>query len=400
MTRRYVARQIIVDRQGKPYAYELLYRNSVDNCYPSGTNQDIATKDLISTLNIDFNLQELTLGCQAFINFPREVILSDAITFVDKDSYVIEVLEDVNIDEELTQRIFQLEKMGYQFAIDDYTGEQDFSSIEEVVSLIKVDIQETSVDQQKIILAEFKDKKKVLAEKIENEEEFQQALALGYDLFQGYHFARPTLIIRDSVGFSQSAVMMLLKEVRQDEVDFDKIDSIIKADAGLTFRLLARGNTAQFAGKSVFTTPAQVVVRMGIEELQKWATLMLMQETAEEGQEQKLEQALLRGLFMESLAVKMEPELDRQERYFVYLKGLFSIFPSETRDEIFAAMNFQNKEDLEDLAGDLLYFVYSYEMGDYDTVDIYMEEKELTDAVVLGCYKSSIASVNQTFAKA
>ncbi len=347
MTRRYVARQSIVDRQEKPYAYELLYRNSADNCYPNGTNEDIATKDLISTLNIDFNTEELTLGCQAFINFPREVLLSEAVTFLDSSAYLIEVLENVNVDDVLAERIFKLRKIGYQFAIDDYTGEQDFSLIEDAISVIKVDFQETSLDQQKIILEEYKDKKKMLAEKIETEEEFQQALELGYDLFQGYYFSRPILVIRDSVGFSQSSAMMLLGETRQEDVDFDKIDSIVNADAGLTFRLLARGNTAQFAGKSAFTTPSQVVVRMGIEELEKWATLMLMQESAEEGQEQKMEQALLRGLFMQSLALKIMPDLERQERYFVYLKGMFSIFPTEKREEIFNAMNFQNKEEVE-----------------------------------------------------
>lgn len=394
MTKKYVARQIIVDRQGKHHAYELLYRNSSSNCFPNGKDDEIATKDLISTLNIDFNSEELTKGSKAFINFPREVLLSEAVTFLDKEVYIIEILESVCVDEILATRIHQLKEMGYQFAIDDYTGEQDFDKITQDVSLIKVDFQETSFDQQLIILEEYKYTKKMLAEKIETEEEFHQALEMGYDLFQGFYFAHPTLIMRESVGFSHGAVMMLLNEIHQNDVDFKKIDNIINADAGLTFRLLQRGNTAQFAGKTPFTTASEVVVRMGIDEVQRWTTLMLMQESAKEGQEQKMEQALLRALFMESVAVKMLPELGRQDRYFVYLKGMFSIFPQEKREEIFNTMEFSNQEEIEDLAGDLLSFVYAYEMGDYDTVDIYLEEKDLCDALVLGCYKSAVANVN------
>lgn len=394
MTHRYVARQIIVDRQKKVYAYELLYRNSAANFYPAGVPADTATKDLIATLNIDFNTEELTKGHQAFINFPREVLLSEAITYLDPQAYMIEVLEDVEIDTEIVERIHQLKKMGYQFAADDYTGEQNIEPIQESLSVIKIDIPLTSDEVQVQIIEEHGTTKRMLAEKIENEEEFQKALEMGYHLFQGYYFARPTLIIRESIGFSQGAVMNLLKETRQEDVDFDKIDNIVHSDAGLTYHLLSRGNTAQFAGKTKFTNPSQVTVRMGIEELQKWATLMLMQQSAEEGQDDKMELALLRGLFLQSLVMKLKTGLDRDDRYYVYLKGMFSVFPESHRKEVFDALAFEIDLDLIDLADSLLDFIYAYEVGDYDKIDEYMQQNKLTDAVVMGCYKSAIANAN------
>lgn len=396
MTKRYVARQAIVDREGKPYAYELLYRNSASNCYPAGTNEDTATKDLISALSVDFNTQELTMGHQAFINFPREVLLSEAVNYLDCKAYMLEVLENVEIDDILAERIHNLKKKGYQFAIDDYTGEQDFSRIADDISLIKVDYKDTPIDKQVEIVEEYKCKKLLLCEKVETEAEFQQALHMGYDLFQGYYFARPTLLTKESIGFSQSSVITLLNETHNEDVDFDKIEQIINADVGLTYRLLAKGNTAQFAGKSVFTRPSQVLVRMGIEELQKWATLMLMHESAQEGQEPKMELALLRGLFLQGIGKILMPKLDRQERYYLYLTGMFSIFPPGKRAEIFQSMHFTVSEELESAIAELIDFVYSYELGDYDSVDQFLSAKDLTDGEILACYKTAIAQAGES----
>lgn len=396
MIRKYVARQVIVDSHQRPFAYELLYQSTIGE-----GEGDSATKDLISTLSVDFGTDELTMGRRAFVKFPRNALLSKALLYLESSDYVIQLEEDMSIDNRIADQMEALRKKHYQFAIVGFQGGKKYEKIESHLSYIKVDVKTTPVQTQKELIAEYKKKKrkKMLAEKIETEEEFRAAVELGYDLFQGHYFAQPTLIIRESIGFSQSAVIMLLRELHEEEPDYNKVDRIINTDAGLTYRLLARGNTVAFAGKMKFTNPAQVVVRMGIEELQRWATLLLMQESAEPGQEEKMELALLRALFLESLAVKMEPNLGRQDRYYIYLKGMFSIFPVETREEVFQAMDFTPDLDLVDTANDLLTFNYAYELGDYDMVDIYLHEKQLTDGTVLGCYKSAISNANAALSR-
>lgn len=390
MTHRYVARQVIVDRLGKPYAYELLYRNSASNFYPSGVPSDVATKDMIATLSIDFDTAELTKGLPAFVNFPKEVLLSEAVSYLDPKAYIIDVLEDVNVDTEVAERMHELAKLGYKFAIDNYNGDRDISPVEDILSAVKVDLEVVSQETQTKILKNQGTKGPVLAKRVENEAAFQKALSQGYQLFQGYHFARPTLIVREHIAFSHSTVMALLKETRQEEVDFDRIDAVIHSDPGLTFRLLRRGNTAQFAGKTKFTNATQVVVRMGIEELQKWGTLMLMQETAEEGQEETMELALLRGLFLEKLTMHLRPETDRKERYYLYLLGLFSIFPGDLRDQLFSTLDFGTSEEVVELGEGLLDFIYAYEMGHHDLVEEYMLKYTIDDPTLIACYKASI----------
>lgn len=394
MTHKYVARQIIVDREEKAYAYELLYRNSTANFYPAEVSADKATQDMISTLNVDFSAEELTGGKPAFLNFPREVLLSPAVEYLDKERYVIEVLEDVEVDYLVAGRVHELKGKGYTLAADDYTGEQEIGPIAGDLSIIKIDLPLTSLEKQKEIIAQFGDTKLILAEKIENAEEFQVALKMGYHLFQGYYFARPTLIIKESIGFNQSSVLSLLRESREADVDFDRINNIIQADAGLTYRLLIRGNTVQFAGASKITNPTQVVLRMGIEGLQKWATLMLMQESAVEGQDDKMELALVRGLFAENIARKIDDTMDRNQRYFFYLAGMFSVFPEANRQEVFDNLGFDGSDKLEVMAQELLEFIYQYEVGEYDHVDIFLVKYKLSDETMVGCYRNAIANAS------
>ncbi len=395
MIRKYVAREVVMDHKAKAYAYELLYRDPLTN-EPGGSSH-VNIKELISTLSLDFSTEELTLGSRAFLHLPREAILSDSIMFLEPSQYIFIVKDDVRHDKKLIERIVALRKKHFQFSISDYTGEQDFSNIEPQITYIKVDVKNTPPEKQKQIIFEYKKRrrKRILADYITTEEEYAAAKALGYDLFKGTLFAQPTLMVRDSTGFNQHSVLMLLKELNEEDADFEKIDQIINRDAGLTFRLLARGNTMAFAGKTKFTNPSQVVVRMGMEELQRWATLLLMQESAEAGQEQKLEHALLRAMFLESLAGKMNESISRQELYFIYLKGMLSIFPQEHQIEIFKSLAYDLEPSLLDEADGLLAFNYAYEIGDYEQVDFYLQEKDLSEFMVMGCYKASIARVKE-----
>lgn len=393
MTNRYIARQIIVDRQKKVYAYELLYRNSMDNFFPRGVSPEEASKDLISSLTMDFNTEELTQGSLAFVNFPKEVLMSDAITYLDSKAFMIEVVENAEVDEELKSRIQQLKKKGYQFVADDFTGEQNLSTINDCFSVITVDISKTSQDLQEQIIAEHGTTRRIMADKIETESEYAKALEMGFHLFQGRFFSQPTLLIRQSVGFSQGSVMGLLKETRAEDVDFDKINNIIHTDAGLTFHILKRGNTAAFAGKAQFTNPSQVTVRMGIEELQKWATVMLMKASAEEGQDEKMELALLRALFLQDLVLQKMPDLDRDDRYYAYLKGMFSVFPEKNRVEVFGVLAFKVDLELEDQITSLMQFIYDYESGHVEDVYRFMIDNKMTDRAVTEAYKKAIACI-------
>ena len=65
----------------------------------------------------------------------------------------------------------------------------------DIANVIKVDMRLSSRDEQEALLQTYKPRGVLmLAEKVESYSEFEWAKGIGYDLFQGYFFARPTVV--------------------------------------------------------------------------------------------------------------------------------------------------------------------------------------------------------------
>lgn len=393
MPRKYVARQVITTSKEKPFAFELLWRGAGST---ETLKDEMDVREFFTNMSVNYKPDEITLGTRAFVFLPRIAIMSNAIEGLDQSQFIFGLSDDVRYDNDLVSRLEVLRKKHFQFALYDYDGTQDFSNMEKSISYMKVDFHAVPVDEQKNIVYQYKTRKRktMVCENISTHEEFLKAKELGYDFFQGNYFAQPTLDVNEDIGFNHHSIVLLLKELNEEDCDFDKVDRIINTDPGLTYLLLARGNTMAFAGKTKFTTASQVVVRMGTQELQRWSTFTLMQEVSVPGQEEKLEHALLRAMFIEGLALKMNPALSSQDRYYIYLRGMFSVFPDTKREEIFEALDYSRNQDLFDEADDLVLFNHAFETANYELIDQYLQEKQLTEGTVMICYKSAIANVS------
>ena len=70
----YVARQPILDRDLNTHAYELLFRDSLNNVFPSISSQQ-ATSRLVVEQFLQQNIDQLLGGRPCFINFPHSLLL-------------------------------------------------------------------------------------------------------------------------------------------------------------------------------------------------------------------------------------------------------------------------------------------------------------------------------------
>jgi EAL and modified HD-GYP domain-containing signal transduction protein len=69
----YVARQPIFDRKKKIFAYELLFRNSLDNFMPR-VDADMASSQILSSVYYTIGIDRITSGKRAFINFTQNLL--------------------------------------------------------------------------------------------------------------------------------------------------------------------------------------------------------------------------------------------------------------------------------------------------------------------------------------
>ncbi len=147
-----------------------------------------------------FGLERLAQGRRAFLNCTRDFLIRNYATLLPKDTVVVEVLENVNLDDELVAACQRLKHSGYLIALDDFQETPDWDPLIALADFIKVDILATSEEELFRLAREFRNTPvRLLAEKVETYEDFQRTLDWDYDLFQGYFFSRPRLLAHHDI---------------------------------------------------------------------------------------------------------------------------------------------------------------------------------------------------------
>lgn len=184
----FVGRQPILDRFQRTYGYELLFRNGTENIFNS-LDDDQASLSVIDTSIGQMGIQRITGGRKAFINFTRRRLLEDYGNLLPRDSVVIESLEMIEPDAEVTAACHRLKQAGYTLALDDFQYATQYDQLLETIRIIKVDLSVTDSQEQLRLAKQFLPLNiELLAERVETTEDFRQTREMGYSYFQGYFF--------------------------------------------------------------------------------------------------------------------------------------------------------------------------------------------------------------------
>lgn len=333
----FLARQAIYNNSKEVVAYELLYRNSINNIFDSSIGDSEATYEIMK--NIMFvGFEVLTNNKKALINCSEEVLMSDIITILPKERIIIEILETVEPSDDVIKRISYLKKRGYIFAIDDVV---DFKSIErflEVISYVKVDFVLTNTKSRKELIDKIKKYKiTLLAEKIELEEEYEEAILLGFNLFQGFYFSKPRIIKGKDIAIRSNILLILTQELSKSDFDINTVENIMKSDVALMYKFMKFINSAKFGFKHQISDIKQAVSLVGQRQLKKWLLLVSFVELGKKISSEYTNTVIIRARFCE-LIMEVKHKDKKSEAFIV---GVFS--------EIASIIN----GDINDVIGDL-----------------------------------------------
>ncbi len=188
---RFLARQPIVNRLRQPIGYELLYRGGRQAKAVIGDGDNASQDTLDSSLLI--GLDVLCRNRLGFVNCSGEVLVGRDIFLLPPTRTVIEILEDVEPTAEILDACRKLRAAGFRIALDDFIPNTINRAFLPFVNILKVDMHSGSRTQREAVLREFSPSHVLLAEKVETEDEFTEALDAGFDLFQGYYLGRPEI---------------------------------------------------------------------------------------------------------------------------------------------------------------------------------------------------------------
>ncbi len=318
----YMARQPILDANKNLYGYELLFRDGIANSFPN-INADEATSKLITEHHLLMGVEKITGGQQAFINFSADTLIHHFPTSIDPKSMVIEILETVPISSELLTACRELHRMGYRLALDDHDFEPKWDIFLPYVSVIKVDVQQFNLLQISKYLSRIRHHPvTLLAEKVETANEFEKLRQMGFDLFQGYFFARPEMLKHKKIASSKLNLLLLIAEASKLELDFEKLSAIVERDLGLSYKLLRFVNSASFARDKPIGSLKHAMIYMGEAELKKFIALLALANLSEDDGSELLKMSIVRARFCDLVA---ELNQDQNNPPSAFLTGLFSL---------------------------------------------------------------------------
>lgn len=298
----FVGRQPIFDRNIKVYAYELLYRHGFVN-HAVIDDDDAASSTVLVNLLLEIGLNSLVGEHKAFCNFTRGFLLEEKDLTFAADQLVIEVLESVEAEDDIVAAVQGYADRGHLIALDDFVYSEELRPLVELADMIKIDVMELGMErvaEQVKILKAIKPLK-FLAEKVETREEYEQCLALGFDYFQGYFFSKPVVVTGKKLPPARLAMVQLMAELQQPDVSMERIEQIIQADVNLSVKLLRQVNSSYYSLISEVTSIRQAIVRVGLQHIRAWASVMIMGSVSDKPDE-LMTMALVRGKMCELLA--------------------------------------------------------------------------------------------------
>ena len=242
----FIARQPILDREMNIFGYELLFRDGFDNCF-GGVQEDQATSQVIAGSALLFGMESLLGEGKGFINFTRKALLSDYASVLPKRQTVVEILENVEPDAQVLDACERLKKQGYVLALDDFVYGTQYDDLLKLADIVKVDFFVSDMNERKRMADAFIPSGiKMLAEKVETQEEYHQALDMGYHYFQGYFFSKPVILSKKDIPGIKINQLRMLQMVNEDEMDFQGLSNVIQSEMAVAYKLLKLVNSAAF----------------------------------------------------------------------------------------------------------------------------------------------------------
>lgn len=301
---RFVARQPIFTRDEKLFGYELLFRDGIENYFRS-SDPEVASLSVLDS-SILTGLDVLCGRRRAFLNCTRDFLLNDYVTLLPSEQAVVEILEGVPPDDQVKAACQRLKEASYLIALDDFGVNDPRTALCDFADIIKVDLRVTSLeDAAAMVRCHGSWRCRMLAEKVETKEQFSAAKDAGFLYFQGYFLRKPELVQRRDIPANGLNYLRMLRAASRPELDASEIESLIKSEASLCYRLLRYLNSAVFGFASEIQSVRHALLMLGEREVRRWISMVAILGAGQNRCGELVLLALVRARFCELLSPKV-----------------------------------------------------------------------------------------------
>ncbi len=323
----FLGRQPILDRNHNLVAFELLFRQEETDESVNVTNDFSASANVIVNAYGQLGIQNVLGRQRGFINADPDLVMSDIISLLPCKHVVLEIRETPTISREFVQRCNDLKQKGYQFALDNVVAMN--SQVEQllpIVSVAKVDILALEKEQLiKLVHDLNRWPVLLLALKVENREQETLCMQLGFQMFQGYYFAKPEVMTVKRADPGKLSLLKLLTLV-MGETDIEEIEKEFKHQPGLSYNLMRMVNSVASGMPQKINSIKHAIMILGRKQLQRWIQLLLYSANQSDDSMSNalMQTAATRGKLMELIATSERPH-DKNHHERAFMVGILSL---------------------------------------------------------------------------
>ena len=389
----FIGRQPICDRNLDVYAYELLFRSAHSQA-ANVSDGDQATSQVIVNTFMEIGLDNIVSNRLAFINLTRNFFTDEHAISLPQERVVLELLEDIEADAAVIEGVKRLSERGYVIALDDFIYHESLKPLVALANIVKIDIMALDRDQIREHVRELRQYPlRLLAEKVESQEEFEFCKDLGFDYFQGYFFAHPKVIQGQRLPSNRLATLHLLSRLQDPDISPRDLEELISRDVSFSYRILRYVNSAALAMNKIESI-RQAVVILGLRTIKSWTSLLALSQVDDKPAELVVT-TMVRAKMAEGLAKARKAR--NPETYFTV--GLFSALDAlmdNSMEELLiqlplaehitnALLRFEGEH------GEILKCVLAYERGEWEHVIC----ANLSQAQISDCYLAAVQWANE-----
>jgi c-di-GMP phosphodiesterase len=372
------------------FGYELLYR-SKDNTRALIRDGEKATSQVIFNTFIEIGIGNIVEDKLAFINIDRSYLVGRLPLPFPKEQIVLEISQRMVLDEELIVAMVRLRAEHYWLSLEDRPDEILDERIVNSANILKINIHQMKQPELRERVQIYrKFNARLMAARVQTQEEFENCKEFGFDFYQGYFLSKPRVVSGRRLPTNRFSLLKLLSCLYDPDVDMRELEELIRQDVSLSYRLLRMVNSAYYALETKVESIRHALVILGLKQVRSWLTILAMSEVNDRSTT-LMNTALIRGKMCELLAVASGYK--QEDRYFTV--GLLSILDAIMdlpMEKVLSSLPLTDDLNQALLAhkgpmGSLLAGVIAYESGEWGEVEV-LDTKPGT---LRDAYLSSIA---------
>ena len=298
-----VARVPVVDSTRAIVGFELVNRTTLDDG-SQPVADDTQTVVTVAGLlgSVDTNISAVISDKLLFWAVDRTVILSEDRLTLPSRRTVLEV-PTCDVDDPFLDSIRAYKRAGFTIMVEHEAWTEETEALLALADMVKIDLRTgTPRDIMDIVDVYADASLDLVATGCDTEAELSWAQAVGFDLFLGHAVQAPqTPDEAASAPLPVSQVQLAIELLSQD-LDFDRIEDVLRGDPALVVQLLTMTSMGAGGGlRRQVRSLREALVVMGTTRLRQWAAVVILSRHCQR-QTDALVTALVRARMCELLA--------------------------------------------------------------------------------------------------